>query len=177
MASDTLRMFVAVHIDENEDFVNPILQRQILNEGLTQEIHDAMVEELFINRPDIVDRFNMGVDVKYENVSYEYRAKDRLLETIEENYSFILPKGTKDLRKWGNIFHNCVASYNSAIIRKESLIIAMKKQDKYIACIEIRQGRITQALGHCNQKLDIRYRNIIKEWANTHKIIYSYIVR
>ena len=51
----------------------------------------------------------------------------------------------------------------------------MKKQEKYVACIEIRQGRITQALGHCNQKLDMKYRNIIKIWAKKNNIIYGHL--
>jgi len=175
VASDTLRMFVAVHIDENEDLINHALRRQLLNEGLSQEIHDTLVEELFITHPDVVDHFNMWNDKKYENVSYKYRNKELSLENVVEGYSFNLPKETKELRKFGNVFHNCVASYNSAIIRKESLIFVMKKQEKYVACIEIRQGRITQALGHCNQKLDMKYRNIIKIWAKKNNIIYGHL--
>lgn len=40
--------------------------------------------------------------------------------------------------------------------------------------IEVQQGRITQALGYCNQKLPADYRAVIAEWAKINKIFYVY---
>jgi len=50
----------------------------------------------------------------------------------------------------------------------------MKEQGKFVACIEIRQGRITQALGYCNQRLELKYRDAISEWAKANKLFYGH---
>ena len=174
-ALDTLRMFVEAGLDNNEGMIDQSVYRRLLNEGLTQEVHDALVDELFIARPDIVDHYrNAGVNPKRENKIYEYKEKELALETSLGEYTFHLPKDTNELHKWGNLFHNCVASYDSDVLSKWSLIAAMKKKEKYVACIEVKQGRITQALGYCNQRLPADYRAAIAEWANRNKIFYRH---
>ena len=174
-AMDTLRMFVEAGLDNNEGMIDQSVYRRLLNEGLTQEVHDALVDELFIARPDIVDHYrNAGVNPKRENKIYEYKEKELALETSLGEYTFHLPKDTNELHKWGNLFHNCVASYDSDVLSKWSLIAAMKKKEKYVACIEVKQGRITQALGYCNQRLPADYRAAIAEWANRNKIFYRH---
>lgn len=172
-ALDTLRMFVEAGLDNNEDLIDQAVYRRLLNDGLTQEVHDALVDELFIARPAVVNRYrNARGTVRRKNTVYEYKDKELALETTLEEYTFHLPKDTNELHKWGNLFHNCVASYDASVISKWSLIIAMKAQEKFVACIEVRQGRITQALGYCNQKLPADYRAVIAEWAKRNKIFY-----
>lgn len=173
-ALDTLRMFVEAGLDGNEGLLDQTVYRRLLNDGLTQEVHDLLVEELFIARPELVNRYrNAGGTVKSKNTVYEYKDRELALETAIEDYTFHLPKDTNELHKWGNLFHNCVASYDSNVSSKWSLIVAMKKQEKFVACIEVQQGRITQALGYCNQKLPADYRVIIAEWAKSNKIFYD----
>ena len=126
---------------------------------------------MFAEHPEIVNRYrDAGTPFERKNTVYEYKDKELALETELGEYTFRLPKDTNELRKWGNIFHNCVASYDSAVISRWSLIVAMKKQEKYVACIEVKQGRITQALGHCNQRLSVDYGTVIAEWAKENKI-------
>lgn len=172
-AMDTLRMFIEAGLEYHEDLIARAVYRRLLNEGLTQEVHDALVDELFAEHPEIVNRYrDAGGPSKRKNTVYEYKDKELALETELGEYTFQLPKDTNELRKWGNIFHNCVASYDSAVISRWSLIVAMKKQEKYVACIEVKQGRITQALGHCNQRLSVDYGTVIAEWAKGNKIYY-----
>ncbi len=173
IASDNLRMFTEVQIDENEDLISPALRHRLFDEWFTQEVHDSLVEELFVIQPDAVNHFYRRRKMNYENKIYEYKEKEMALESTEDIYSFILPKDSNELRSWGNIFHNCVAGYNSAILDKYSIILAMKEHDKYIACIEIRQSTIVQALGYCNQRLPAKYREIIGNWADKKKVFYK----
>ena len=175
-ALDTLRMFVVARLDENEGLVDAMMQRRLLNDDLTREVHDALVEELFIVRPDIVNNhpyvFRDGRKLKHTNTVYEYNDKEHALEMELGEYTFHLPKDSNELSKWGNLFHNCVASYDCYVISRFSLIVAMKNKEKYVACIEVKQGRITQALGYCNQRLPIDYRNVIAEWAKGNRLFY-----
>ena len=168
---DTLRMFVAAQLDENEELISRTIIHRLINEGLTQEVHDTLVEELYVIRPDIADPFHNRKKIEYKNTIYNYNDKQITLETTIDEYDFILPKDTKELQKWGNEFHNCVASYDSMIISGNSLIIAMKKDDKYLACIEIQQRVITQAFGKCNIKLPKDIRLIISKWADNHNLL------
>ncbi len=104
------------NIDEHEGIVDQAILRRLLTDGLTREVHDSLVEELFIARPEAVDRFYNGDISKYENKIYCYTSKELTLEKKLNGYMFILPKDTNELRKWGNLFHNCVASYDNGIM-------------------------------------------------------------
>jgi len=177
-AIDTLRMFTEARLDLNDGIVAPAVRRRLLSEGITQEVHDILMEELFIVRPAVVNPYPfMGEEekgYKLSNITYEYKKNELGLEKALDEYTFHLPKETNELRKWGNLFHNCVASYDADIIDKISLIVAMKEQGKFVSCIEIRQGRITQALGYCNQRLELKYRDAISEWAKANKLFYGH---
>lgn len=171
-ASDTLRMFVAAQLDENDTLIDNTVRRQLLSDGLTREVHDTLVEEIFAVRPDIIPPHFYNHEMNYSNVVYNYTEKELSYSTVIAQYVICLPKDSNELRKWGNLFHNCVASYNSAVISKSTLILAMKEGEKYVACIEVRQNRIIQALGYCNQTLSLKHRQIISEWADANKIFY-----
>lgn len=173
-AIDTLRMFIAAELYENEELINITIVQRLINEGLTQEVHDALFEDLYIIRPDIADPFHNRKKLEYKNTTYSYNDKEISLETTIDGYDFFLPKDTKELQKWSNKFHNCVACYDSMIINGNSLIVAMQKEDKYVACIEIQQRKITQALGVCNTNLSKEYKFIINIWAKLNNILYVY---
>ena len=73
---------------------------------------------------------------------------------------------------YGEAFHNCVVSYCIDVVKKRSLILAMKRDNKYVACIEVQQRRVVQALGPCNQKLPAEVREVLRKWADKKKIGY-----
>ena len=171
-ASDTLRMFAEAQLDVDEEQIDYIIRRKLLNEGLTNEVHDMLVDDIFITHPEAINPHIRTKNGQYINIKFEYSEKTLNLESTMGDYHIILPKDSNELRKWGNVFHNCVASYISAVAHKSSIILAMKKQEKYIACIEIQQNRIIQALGYCNQNLSIEYRRIIGGWSVLNKIFY-----
>ena len=64
-------------------------------------------------------------------------------------YEFILPLDTNELYDLGEAMHNCVGTlYRNAALKRLSIIVGMKLNGKYQACIEIKtkDKEITQAL-------------------------------
>jgi hypothetical protein len=61
----------------------------------------------------------------------------------------------EDLKHIGAKLHNCAANYGYQIQTKQALLVTYYRQDKPIAlCHYDVQGKIQQALGSCNRKLD-----------------------
>lgn len=144
-AADILRMFMYANLDRNETALQPDTLRRLLRERFTRRLHDAMVRELaaILPRDERAwqDRINMALH--YTESEQDY------VDSID-GYRFMLPQDTDELWGYGEAFHNCVASYRNDVIAKRSLILAMKRDDKYIACIEVRQRRVVQAKGPSN---------------------------
>lgn len=166
-AADILRMFMYANLDRNETALQPDTLRRLLRERFTRRLHDAMVRELaaILPRDERAwqDRINMALH--YTESEQDY------VDSID-GYRFMLPQDTDELWGYGEAFHNCVASYRNDVIAKRSLILAMKRDDKYIACIEVRQCRVVQAKGPCNQRLSVEVRAILRKWADKKKIGY-----
>lgn len=83
-------------------------------------------------------------------------------------YEFILPLDTNELYDLGEAMHNCVGTlYRNAALKRLSIIVGMKLNGKYQACIEIKtkDKEITQALDPCNRNLPAEIRNTIRKWA------------
>jgi hypothetical protein len=67
----------------------------------------------------------------------------------------IVPRSTTELRRWGDVLHNCLADYAGASSRGESWLVAIERDDRVIGCVEIvpTTRRIRQALGPRNRTL------------------------
>ncbi|MBR5163547.1 MAG: PcfJ domain-containing protein [Schwartzia sp.] len=166
-AVDILRMFMHANLDRNETALQPDTLRRLLRERFTRRVHDAMVRELVTILPrdgrDWQDRINMTVHYTESEKNY--------VDNIA-GYRFLLPQDTDELWGYGEAFHNCVASYRNDVIAKRSLILAMKRDNKYVACIEIQQRRVVQAKGPCNHSLSAEVRDVLRKWADKKKIGY-----
>lgn len=166
-AADILRMFVYGNIDVNEGVLYPDTLRRLLREGFSLSLHDIMTHELAaIMLRGVQAEQHMPI------ISFGYTDSEMDYADIIKDYQFVLPKDTDELWIYGQCFHNCVASYRDAVTEKRSLILAMKREEKYIACIEIQQHRVVQALGPCNQKLPVEVCEILRKWADKKKIGY-----
>ncbi len=85
-------------------------------------------------------------------------------------YDFVLPELTTELVECGQALDICVGGYGNEVAEKRTLIVFVKKEDKYAACIEITpNGNMSQAKGYGNN----RYRPLaddvidaIAHWAN-----------
>lgn len=74
-----------------------------------------------------------------------------------------IPQDTKDLVNIGSYLNNCVASYAPSIIRNRSQVFALKNNETYVACIELRNNKIVQAKGKFNKTLDSELYDEIKQ--------------
>ena len=171
---DILRMFTGANADHNDNVLHADTRRILLREGFTQNVHDLMMNEL----PGIVRQrpyrdFDMEPPAPPENKEIQYTDKERGYVDEMEGYQILLPKDTDEIRAYGRAFHNCVASYCNSVLEKRTLILAMKRGQKYIACLEVAQNRLVQALGPCNQRLTMEIGEVICHWADKKKIGYK----
>lgn len=157
---DILRMFVHTNLDRIEGVPQLDTLRMLLRRGLTRQVHDTMAQELgaFVPREE-------GCQDDVPNIVISYTSTEQNYEDNIDGYQFALPKDTDELCGYGKAFHNCVASYRDDVVAKRTLILAMKKEEKYIACIEVRQRRIVQAKGPCNQTLSSEIFDVLRKWA------------
>lgn len=165
---DILRMFVHTNLDRIEGVPQLDTLRTLLRRGLTHQVHDAIAQEVEnLMRRDLHSWQNIT------NTVIEYTSKEKgcFADNID-GYQFLLPKDTNELHNYGKSFHNCVASYCDDVVAKRTLILAMKREEKFIACIEVRQYRVVQALGPCNQILPSEVRDVLRKWAEKKKIGY-----
>jgi hypothetical protein len=67
----------------------------------------------------------------------------------------VVPRSANELRRWGDVLHNCLADYAGASSRGESWLVAIERDDTVIGCIEVTPAtrRIRQALGPRNRPL------------------------
>lgn len=173
-AIDILRMFTGANINGDDSILHRDTKRRLLREGFTHEVHDLLMEEL----PGIIPRqrewnFTPVPTAPPKNEIIDYTKAERKYEDELEGYQIVLPKDTNEIRSYGKAFHNCVASYCSSVVKKRTLILAMKKGKKYIACLEVHQNRLVQALGPCNQHLPMAVGEVLCRWADDKKIAYK----
>lgn len=170
---DILRMFSVANLDQIDNELRIDTKRRMLREGFSRNVHDLITDEIMV----IMERIPLiGANLlranKEVNLEIQYTEKELRFAGEIEGYSIILPKYTDEIKRYGRAFHNCVASYRSAVIDKRTLILAMKQRDKYIACLEVKQNRLVQALGPCNQRLSNEIEKFLSKWAENKKIIY-----
>lgn len=71
-------------------------------------------------------------------------------------YRIRVPETPDDIRMAGKMLHNCLKDYVLKVRERETMVAFIENkmnQNKLIGAIEVRSGKMTQALGHCNQKL------------------------
>ena len=140
--------------------------------GSLEDIHDKISEDYR--------------EIKYKNIELEYEDDMlKLNDTINE-YTFTLAKDTKELSTIGKEMRICVGSYRERALSKSCYIVDVKdKNNKYKACIEIREDKISikQVKLFANNRISTYIKanklneensnlyNAIKEWINKNKLI------
>lgn len=172
-AIDILRMFIGANVNGDDSVLHQETKRRLLREGFTRAVHDMMMEELPGILPRRNNRYVSTAPAPMKNTSINYTKAEKKYVDIREGYSIELPKDTDELRSYGKAFHNCVASYCDSVVEKRTLILAMKRGKKFIACLEVRQNRLVQAFGPCNQHLPMSVGEVLCRWADDKKIAYK----
>ena len=109
--------------------------------------------------------------IKYPFVKFSYRSRELKLQNEIDGYQFKLPSDSHELIDIGYAMHNCVGSYSGAVLNGRSIIVVMKKQDKYVGCIELSNThRLLQALAHHNSPMTGGILQAFNAWAGRNKI-------
>ena len=115
--------------------LTPEVKRLLLREGLTQYVRDAIAWEV------------EAITSEDEPRRILYKPETLCYQCCVNDYDFRLVHHTDELAPLGIALHNCLASYRSYVIEKSSIIVAVCKGERYVACIELdRRCHIVQAL-------------------------------
>lgn len=100
-------------------------------------------------------------------IPLNYTDDDRRFEGVFGDYEFFLPEKVVDFTKFGNQFSNCVASYVSSVMSKETLIVIARdaKTKKLKLCIELSGSNNKYTKGNVRSSLQYKsfYNNRPKE--------------
>ena len=70
--------------------------------------------------------------------------------------------------------HNCVFNcYTERMQRKDCTIYYLQKDERYLACIEVRNERVVQARGMCNGHLQGDLFETVTSWCARHELTYA----
>lgn len=125
--------------------------------GSFTEIHDELSELLS--------------KIRYENVEIKYGEKDEKLKDSILGYSFDLAKDTNQLVEIGQKMGICVGGYRDYVLRKISKIIHVKRDDKYVGCIELNaEHSLVQAKAKYNNMMTGELAKALKFWVKKKSI-------
>lgn len=100
----------------------------------------------------------------YREIEYSNKEKAKFNYVCKDGVTFELAKSNQDLAVVGMSMGICVGGYGNEAVAKHTTIIKMMKDDKYIACIEFKYGRIQQIKAKFNNALQMAYKPDIDEW-------------
>lgn len=89
------------------------------------------------------------------------------MEKSFDEYTFIYPSCTQDIKDEATAQNNCVASYIKRVIDGECHILFMRYKDKpneSLVTIEVRNGKIVQAKRKFNDPVSAREQEVIDKW-------------
>ena len=89
------------------------------------------------------------------------------------NNSIVRPKNADDVKHEGSELNHCVASYISRILKRNCLIVFLRKADKLdksLVTIEVENKAIVQARGASNRSITEEEYRAICEYAKKNKL-------
>lgn len=92
---------------------------------------------------------------------------DKGMEKTFGDYCFIYPECTQDIKDEAVQQNNCVASYVQRVINGQCHILFLRKKDepdKSLVTIEVRQGKIVQALQRFDHPLNGEQQEAVDKW-------------
>ncbi len=144
------------YFDQLSNDVKTLLSR----DGLTPYVHNAINWEVAK-----LSNHNKNIRLLYKKDILSY-------ECNLNGYEFHLAHDTDSLYLFGKDLKNCVASYAARVAAYTSIIVAVRHNGRYEACIEIqRENHIVQALGICNEQLQGEILLACRYWAKVKKLV------
>jgi len=170
---DCLQMWLEDYLKGElpEPFVQAIYQY-----GISIEAHDVKVE-LRVQAMREAEHERMvlrGLSLdELSEVKFELNESQLAKEEETPQGEFKVARTGQALKLISMYMNNCVFSYTQQMLRKECTIYYLKKDDKYLACIEVKKGAVIQASGYHNRKLEGEVLEAVLSWCTKHDLIYK----
>ncbi|MET1834169.1 PcfJ domain-containing protein [Clostridioides difficile] len=122
----------------------------------------------FLTTHKIASRNYNRLKTQFEEEVFNKRI-DKSLEYSYQDYKFIYPKNTNEIKDEAVQQNNCVSSYIQNVIDGKCHILFMRKKDnpsKSLVTIEVRNGKIVQAKGKYNRDVNEREQEAIDKYNN-----------
>ena len=147
--------------------------RDYLNMCISMDIKPTLYSSYLKQTHDITSR-NYEVKLTEEQAEmFEKAYKDfNSFTTEDKTYSIIRPKNADDVKHEGSALNHCVASYISRILKRNCLIVFLRKTkdtDKPLVTIEIENNAVVQARGASNRSITEDEYKAICEYAKKNK--------
>lgn len=148
--------------------------RDYLDMCASMEIKPTLYSSYLKQTHDITSR-NYEVKLTEEQAEmFENAYKDfKPFVTEDKTYSIVRPKNADDVKHEGSALNHCVYSYLSKIIKRNCLIVFLRKTkdtDKPLVTIEIENEAIVQARGASNRSITEDEYKAICEYAKKNKL-------
>ena len=148
--------------------------RDYLDMCVSMDIKPTLYSSYLKQTHDITSR-NYEVKLTDEqNEMFENAYKDfKPFVTEDKTYSIVRPKNADDVKHEGSALNHCVYSYLSKIIKRNCLIVFLRKTkdtDKPLVTIEIENEAIVQARGASNRSITEDEYKAICEYAKENKL-------
>lgn len=122
----------------------------------------------FLTTHKIAARNYNRLKTEFEEEVFNKRI-DKSLEYSYQDYKFIYPKNTSEIKDEAVQQNNCVSSYIQNVIDGKCHILFMRKNDnlsKSLVTIEVRDGKIVQAKGKYNRDVNEGEQEAIDKYNN-----------
>ena len=148
--------------------------RDYLDMCVSMDIKPTLYSSYLKQTHDITSR-NYEVKLTEEqNEMFENAYKDfKPFVTEDKTYSIVRPKNADDVKHEGSALNHCVASYISKILKRNCLIVFLRKADKLdksLVTIEVENKAIVQARGASNRSITEEEYRAICEYAKKNKL-------
>lgn len=148
--------------------------RDYLDMCISMDIKPTLYSSYLKQTHDITSR-NYEVKLTEEqDEMFENAYKDfKPFVTEDKTYSIVRPKNADDVKHEGSALNHCVYSYLSKIIKRNCLIVFLRKTkdtDKPLVTIEIENEAIVQARGASNRSITEDEYKAICEYAKKNKL-------
>lgn len=148
--------------------------RDYLDMCVSMDIKPTLYSSYLKQTHDITSR-NYEVKLTEEQAEmFENAYKDfKPFVTEDKTYSIVRPKNADDVKHEGSALNHCVASYISKILKRNCLIVFLRKADKLdksLVTIEVENKAIVQARGASNRSITEEEYRAICEYAKKNKL-------
>lgn len=148
--------------------------RDYLDMCVSMDIKPTLYSSYLKQTHDITSR-NYEIKLTEEQAEmFEKAYKDfKPFVTEDKTYSIVRPKNADDVKREGSELNHCVYSYLSRIIKRNCLIVFLRKTkdtDKSLVTIEIENEAIVQARGASNRSITEDEYKAICEYAKKNKL-------